>query len=141
MSKRHKKVQVVVFATHQNKIYLLRLQTNKKRGHFWQNITGSVDAEESFKDAAVRETSEETNISAKKESFIKLDLEYEFHDQWQRDVKEKCFLLKLDHREDVIIDSKEHSHYEWKLVDNVTEKDFRFPSNYEVFQEGLKFIG
>ena len=62
----------------------------------------------------VREIQEETGIESQKNDLIKIPLIYEFHDQWKRDVKEKCFLLQLEAKHDVIIDEKEHSSFEWK---------------------------
>ena len=67
MTKKHKKVQILVIATHQNKKYLLRLQTNKRRGEFWQNITGSVENDESFSEAACqRDSRRDRNRISKK---------------------------------------------------------------------------
>ena len=53
-----KKIQVV-FLLPMERRYLL-FQVNEKRGGFWQNITGSVEKNESFYEAALREINEET---------------------------------------------------------------------------------
>lgn len=44
MGERHRKVQVVIAAiSHKNQFDILLLETNQKRGEFWQNVTGSVE--------------------------------------------------------------------------------------------------
>lgn len=128
----HKKVQVVIFCETEESTQLLTLQTNERRGSFWQNVTGSVDGLETFKDAAKRELQEETSLEII--DIRDLKLSFEFSDQWNRQVIEKCFLaiVKKSH---VKIDSNEHQQYSWININHISDKNFKFQSNYKAFLE------
>ena len=82
------KTQIVVIAAHNNIKYLLLLQTSKERSYMWQNVTGSVDKNEDFLDAAKRELFEETGINS---TPISTSLEFCFTDRWNKKVSEKVF--------------------------------------------------
>lgn len=84
------KVQVVIY--HPKTEEFLILQTNERRGGFWQNVTGSVESNENILDAARRELIEETSLEI--DDIRILDIEFKFEDQWKRSVQEKCFLAK-----------------------------------------------
>ena len=81
-----RKVQVAIFhLDEQQQKHFLLLKTNKKRGEFWQNVTGSVEEGESFEQGAIREVIEETGLVEKNikkmSSFVKYEcdiLEYKF---------------------------------------------------------------
>lgn len=138
---KHHKVQIAIFAKQKNNLFHLSLLTNERRGSFWQNVTGSVDPGEDFETAAKREVLEETGIEIKKKhNFFELDTEYEFIDQWNKDVLEKCFALVLESQTDVIIDSSEHQDFKWLPVNKIDENYFKYPSNYEVFKESMERI-
>jgi len=141
-SKKHKKVQVATIARNntngQNNYQLLLLQTNQQRGQFWQNMTGSVEADESFLEAAAREIQEETGISIEATKLIDLGLEFNFNDQWQREVTERCYLLLLQNPVEIKIDPKEHQAYVWKNIQDVNTQDFKFQSNYAVFKHACE---
>jgi 8-oxo-dGTP pyrophosphatase MutT (NUDIX family) len=139
-SKKHKKIQVTTIAMSQNKYQLLLLQTNQQRGAFWQNMTGSVEEGESFLEGAVRETHEETGIEIGPTKLIDLGLEFKFQDQWQREVTERCYLLLLKNKPEIVIDSKEHQAFIWKNIEDVVEADFKFQSNYAVFKHACERI-
>jgi dihydroneopterin triphosphate diphosphatase len=141
-SKKHKKVQVATIAKNntncQNNYQLLLLQTNPQRGQFWQNMTGSVESDESFLEAAVREINEETGIEIEPTKLIDLGLEFNFHDQWQREVTERCYLLLLTAPQEITIDAHEHQAYIWKNIHEVTQSDFKYQSNYAVFKHACE---
>jgi dATP pyrophosphohydrolase len=141
-SKKHKKVQVAIIArsnaTSQNNYQLLLLQTNQQRGQFWQNMTGSVEANESFLEAAVREIKEETGIKIEPTKLIDLGLEFNFHDQWQREVTERCYLLLLGNSTAITIDPHEHQAFLWKNIQEVTQADYKYQSNYAVFKHACE---
>ena len=141
-SKKHKKVQVATIAKNntngQNNYQLLLLQTNQQRGQFWQNMTGSVEADESFLEAAAREIQEETGISIEATKLIDLGLEFNFNDQWQREVTERCYLLLLQNPVEIKIDPKEHQAYVWKNIQDVNTQDFKFQSIYAVFKHACE---
>ncbi len=124
----HKKVQIVIA----NKNEVLLFKTNKKRGSFWQNVTGSVEGEETFLAGAVREVAEETGLS--KIEFIELTPEFSFKDRWEKDVLEKTFLglIKEDHPK-IIIDPKEHDEFKWHPIVDIVSQNYFYSSNYATF--------
>ncbi len=134
--KEHKKVQVVVIDTARSPFQLLLLQTKEDRQCIWQNITGSVDEGETFHKAALRELKEETGLRA--DSLIDLDLSYEYHDRWDRDVHEQVYLCKLSFTPEKIDLSEEHQDYKWVSVESVQEQTYRYPSNFESFKKALE---
>lgn len=117
-----KKVQVVVMA--QNHILLLKLAEN--RGGFWQNVTGGVDKDEEFDVAAIRELWEETGIKAQVE-YIPLD--FEFEDRFGNHAIEKIYVCRLNEKIKPKL-SEEHQEYVWKNIDCITEKDYKYKTNY-----------
>ena len=65
MAIKTRKAQVVICgydAQSQSLAYLL-MQTNKKRGEFWQNVTGKIESGETFEQTAIREVTEETGLT------------------------------------------------------------------------------
>lgn len=134
MSKKTKKAQVVIAAIDSvsQSFSLLLMQTNQKRGEFWQNVTGKVEDEETFEEGGLREAMEETGLTL--ESIIdllELGLTFDFVDQRSRHVHEKTFLLILDKKWDVKIDPKEHQGYRWISLDELSEDSVKYPSNFE----------
>ncbi len=142
MSERHRKVQVVIAAISQkNQFDILLLETNKKRGEFWQNVTGSVEKKETFEEAALREAIEETSLNI--ESIVEmmdLNMGFIFKDQWDRKVQEECFLFVLDELWDVKIDPKEHQNYKWVPYEALTNESVKFPSNFEAIKKSLNLL-
>lgn len=128
-----RKVQVVT-VTSQG--FVLLLQTNEVRGGFWQNITGSVEGDESNLSAAEREFVEETGIILSKgEQLIQLPGSNKFTDRWQRKVEEFSFFVCLSGTSlpSVRIDPSEHQGFRWVKWENLTPSDYGFISNYEAF--------
>lgn len=142
MGERHRKVQVVIAAiSHKNQFDILLLETNQKRGQFWQNVTGSVEKNETFEEAALREAIEETQLDI--ESIVEmldLDLGFSFTDRWERKVQEECFLFVLDRSWDVKIDPKEHQNYKWVPYEVLNQDSVKFPSNYEAIEKSIKLL-
>jgi dATP pyrophosphohydrolase len=142
MSERHRKVQVVIAAISQkNQFDILLLETNQKRGQFWQNVTGSVEKNETFEEAALREAMEETQLEL--ESIVEmldLDLGFHFTDRWERKVQEECFLFVLDKPWDVKIDPKEHQNFKWVPFEVVNQDSVKFPSNYEAIEKSIRLL-
>ncbi|MGK0367930.1 MAG: 8-oxo-dGTP pyrophosphatase MutT (NUDIX family) [Thermoproteota archaeon] len=137
----HKKVQTVIFAKHNNKYYGLLLQTNKLRKEFWQNVTGSVDLNEEIKDAALREAVEETGLS---EEFIlkfeQIDLNFQFLDQWDKNIEEFCFFILCSKQFTVKIDRSEHQDFKWEELSVINESSFKFESNFQAFEKAKEKI-
>lgn len=131
MNKR--KVQVVIFrVANNNKKQFLLLKMNQKRGFFWQNITGGVEKSEDFKKAALREAKEETNIKKSNiMSITDLEIDFEFKDQWDRDVSEKVFAFQCKQEWDIVLDPKEHCEYNWISENELKPNSVHYPSNYQ----------
>ncbi|MFG1493803.1 NUDIX domain-containing protein [Halobacteriovorax sp. ZH4_bin.1] len=135
MNTRHKKVQVVTM--HNDLKAILLLEMKEDRGFGWQNVTGSVDPGEDIFDAAKRELFEETSIS--EAEILKIDQKFEFHDRWNKDVTEYCFLARTDQKE-ITISPQEHQGYKWVPLNQVTKKDFKYESNFIAFQKALECL-
>ncbi len=135
-------MQVVIFRKKASGLELLLLQTNKKRGEFWQNVTGSLEkVDREIIDGAFREVVEETTISRNLiQKFAQLPLEYQFRDQWGKDVLEFTFCFLIDESATIKLDEHEHQNYEWINADKVTKQHYKYPSNFEVFEAGLNWI-
>lgn len=137
MNKR--KVQVSVFyCDEQNNKYFLLLKTNKRRGEFWQNITGGVDDGESYEQGALRELLEETSIEIKVEHLKDMNLEFKFVDQWQNDCTEKCYCVKLDSIRSVVLDQSEHCDFKWINFNDIKNDLIKYDSNYQLIKECSK---
>ena len=139
---RKNKVQTVIFynAKRQEKIFLL-LQMNESRGYHWQNVTGVVESDEDFIDAAIREAQEETGL--KEENIAKItqgELFFTFTDQWKNEVFEKLFFIQVSQKWDIGLDPKEHCDYKW-VVDNQIQRDsVYYQSNYQSLLEAMKIL-
>lgn len=135
MNKR--KVQVSVFyCDKQNNKYFLLLKTNKRRGEFWQNITGGVDKDESYEQGAIRELLEETSIKA--HTLRDMNIEFGFTDQWSNDCKEKCYCLELKSKMPVVIDETEHCEFQWIKYKDIEKDLIKFESNFQLIKECSK---
>jgi dATP pyrophosphohydrolase len=127
-----RKVQVAIFhLDEQQQKHFLLLKTNKKRGEFWQNVTGSVEEGESFEQGAIREVIEETGLAEKNiKKMSPTELCFQFVDRWQRDVKEKTFLIQVKKAWDVVIDTSEHCKYKWVHETEIKPRSVKYISNY-----------
>ncbi|MDH5581101.1 MAG: NUDIX domain-containing protein [Bdellovibrionales bacterium] len=133
--KEHRKVQVVIIDTSRTPFHLLLLQTKEERDHVWQNVTGSVDNNETFHQAALRELKEETGIS--NQALIDLDLSFKFHDRWNRDIHEQVYLCRLHSTPEEIKLSDEHQNYKWISIEKVQINSFGHESNFKSFQNAM----
>lgn len=148
----HQKVQIVFIVEDQKQSSLLLMQTNQKRGGFWQNITGSVEKEDQKKAqnspeltwllAAQRELLEETSIKLDLTKFIDLQMTYQFKDRFSREVQEKCFLaLTSAPKPEIKIDPKEHQAFRWITNHNLEENLYKYPQNFECALKAFEIIG
>ncbi len=126
------KIQIVTIADNR----LLLLQFAKFHNEGFQNITGSVEYDESFVEAARRELLEEISLSSQ---VIDLHHQFCFFDRWGSNVQEKIFLCHLDKIPEIRL-SKEHQSFKWIPIEAVKISDFVFPTNFEAFQMALEFI-
>lgn len=141
MSKKTRKAQVVICgydAQSQSLAYLL-LQTNLKRGEYWQNVTGKIDEGESYEEGALREVIEETKLDPKWiVQFIDLKLSHEFIDDRKRDVHEKSFLVLVDRIFNVTIDPQEHMNHRWEK--EISRSVVKHLGNFEALERARKII-
>jgi len=138
--KKREKVQIVVFFEIQSELKLLLLQTNQKRGSFWQNVTGGVDGNESIEEAAQREVLEEIGLFPHK--LIKLDLTFNFIDQWNTEVSESTFYCLFSEKDvsKIHLDQNEHQDFRISSIKEVNHESFKYKSNFETFKKSLSII-
>lgn len=125
------KIQIVTIAENQ----LLLLQFAKFHNEGFQNITGSVEKDEIFEQAAARELVEEIGVT---NNLIDIHLTFQFKDRWGFEAEEKVFLCEFKKIPTITI-SHEHQSYKWIPVEQVTVQDFVFPTNFEAFKKALEF--
>jgi 8-oxo-dGTP pyrophosphatase MutT (NUDIX family) len=143
MSKKTKKAQVVLAVIDQEsqKFQFLLLQTNERRGSFWQNVTGRLNKHETFEEGALREAIEETSLKIESiVDFINLGLSYEFIDQRERDVQEESFLIILDRLWKIEIDESEHRDFKWIGIDEIHAGIVKYQSNYETLSKAQSLL-
>jgi 8-oxo-dGTP pyrophosphatase MutT (NUDIX family) len=134
MANKTKKAQVVIAVIDQpsQSFEFLLLQTNERRGSFWQNVTGKLEDSETFEEGGLREAIEETRLSIESiVDILSLGLKYDFEDQRGRKINEECFLIILDSKWNVTIDPSEHQDFKWVSINDIHRESVKFESNYE----------
>lgn len=143
MDNRTKKAQIILAANDEisQSFFFLLLQTNEKRGSFWQNVTGKIEENETFEEGGLREAMEETALSVESiVEMVSLGLSYDFTDQRGRKVHEESFLMILDQKWDVKIDPHEHQNFKWIPVDEINPEVVKYESNYETLVKAQKIL-
>ena len=129
-----KKVQVVVIA--ESSLLLFEFNNQLPNNYVgFQNITGSVEGDESYLEAAERELVEEAGIHS---SVIDLNLEFTFFDRWKNNCVEKVYLCYLDKKPSITL-NEEHLYYKWVPLSEVQLNDYTFPTNFEAFLAAKKY--
>ncbi|OUR98753.1 hypothetical protein A9Q84_04900 [Halobacteriovorax marinus] len=134
--KRHRKVQIVVI-NRENRDEILLLQTKKDRGFHWQNVTGSVEDNEEYFDAAIRELKEETGLPGE---IHELDLNFEFTDRWHKHVLEKVYVALVPKSESIILCAQEHQDFKWLKINDINIDNFGYESNWLSFLTTREWI-
>lgn len=143
MGKKTKKAQVVLAAidNKSQSFHFLLLQTNERRGSFWQNVTGKVEEDETIEEGGLREAIEETGLNIENIVDIRnLGLTFEFIDKRERKVHEESYLIILDDKWDVKIDSHEHQNFKWVPMDEINDESVKFESNFETLEKSRKLL-
>ena len=130
-----KKVQVVIIAEMSVLLFEFNNQIpNNYKG--FQNITGAVEGEESFIEAANRELLEEAGIHS---VVFDLDLEFTFYDRWKKNCLEKVYLCYLPIKPLITL-NEEHLFYKWVPIKDVVVNDYTFPNNFNAFLSAKKYV-
>lgn len=143
MANKTKKAQVVLAVIDQpsQSFEFLLLQTNERRGSFWQNVTGKIEDNETFEEGGLREAIEETKLNIESiVDILSLGMKYEFTDQRDRNVTEECFLIILDSKWNVEIDPHEHQDFKWVPLNKITRDSVKFESNYETLVKSQNIL-
>lgn len=138
MLNKTKKAQVVLAAldSKSQTFCFLLLQTNQKRGQFWQNVTGKIDEGESYEEGGLREAIEETGLSIETiVDIIDLGITHEFTDERKRKVKEKSFLIILEKQWTIKIDPHEHQDFKWIGIDEIKPEVVKHIGNFEALDK------
>lgn len=142
MEGRHKKVQIVIAApTPSGEWSCLILQRNKDGGRIWQNVTGSVEAGETFEEGALRETQEETGLALENIIDItELGLTFTFTDRWKRKVDEHTYLIVCDRQWKPVLDAQEHENWRWIELPEISSRTLEWPSNNDALMKAVRIL-
>jgi len=143
MSKKTRKAQVVIAAidSERQSFSFLLMQTNVRRGSFWQNVTGKIEENETYDEGALREAIEETQLKVESiVDMIDLKLSHNFTDERKRDVHEKSFLFIVDHRWEVSWDPHEHQAYKWVPIEDIHPEMVKHKGNFEAIEQSFKIL-
>lgn len=117
----HKTPVSVLVLIHTADLQVLLIERADKSG-FWQSVTGSLEGNESLRDAAIREVKEETGLDATQYPLTDWSLShvYDIYPHWQHRYApgvtqntEHIFGLELPAPMAVKLSPQEHVAYEW----------------------------
>ena len=128
-------VELIVYKLIGEPLFLL-LKRTEARGGFWQPITGNVEVNESFKEAALRELKEETGISAVAR-LVETGCAFDFFDDG-RIQHEEVFGAEIPESVEVQL-SSEHSECSWVNFSDAM-KLLKYPNNKKGLQRLCKLI-
>lgn len=136
-----RKVQVVLFYCDTNhKKHILLLKVNEARGLFWQNVTGGVEKNEKYIQAAVREAQEETGLEENNiYQILRTGIRLRFMDQWKKSVTEKVFLIHCKNFWEVELDPNEHCEFKWINEDEINKDIVKYASNVVALERALEY--
>lgn len=130
--KTNNQVEVIVFRRHPSEaLQFLMLKRNERKGGFWQPVTGNVEIDERFEDAAIREALEEVGI-INSVRIVDTGYSFDFFDDG-RDQHEHVFGIEVSPETDVTL-SDEHTEYAWASEDECLSRYLKYPGN----KEGLR---
>lgn len=121
MDKKHKIPVSALVLIHTPALQVLIMERADKAG-FWQSVTGSIEANETPYDAAIREVKEETGLNALDYDFQdwQVNNTYEIYPHWRHRYAEGVtenvehqFGLMLPAPLDITLAPNEHVRYEW----------------------------
>jgi 8-oxo-dGTP pyrophosphatase MutT (NUDIX family) len=134
--KTNNQVEVIVYRVDaRENLQVLILKRNPQKGGFWQPITGNVNADESFEEAALRELLEETGISQPKK-LVNTDYSFSFFDDG-RDQYEEIFGAEVGMDTPIRL-SEEHSELAWVSPEDAIANYLKYPGNKEGIRRLIK---
>ena len=135
---RSSKVQCWIFSTSgAGEPVCLLLRTTRKRGSFWQPVTGSAEAGEPDAAAALREATEETGFAFAPPP---ADTGYEFAFTSRfGEARERVFAAKVPGAQPPKLDPREHDAFQWIAPADALEL-VRFPSNRDGLRHAYRLI-
>lgn len=96
---------------------ILLLKRNPSDGGEWQPVTGKVEQEEDFLDAALREFQEETGLEPPEQPAY-LGLEHDFTGRWGDAVERSYRIVFTDNQPpEPVLDGQEHTEFAWLNID------------------------
>ncbi len=143
MDHKTKKAQIVIATldSERQSFTFLLMQTNEKRGEFWQNVTGKINETETFEEGGLREAIEETGLKIESIiDMIDLKISHDFIDERKRNCHEKSFLLILESKWDVKIDPKEHKDFRWVPMEEIFVNIVKHKGNFETLQKSAHLL-
>lgn len=132
-----KKIQVVFLLPRERKYLLFKV--NEKRGGFWQNITGSVEKNESYKEAALREIHEETGLKIVENNLYDLGIEHRFRTRHPKIIHERSFVLSFDQKPNIVL-SEEHQSCCWFHFHETNNIQYGYESNFRSLVYGMGYV-
>ena len=131
-------ISILVIIYTKNKDVLILKKNNDK--DMWQSVTGSLNENEEPVEAAKREVFEETGLSTKNLIDCNKQYMFEIYEMWRHKYDdgvthntEHVFLLELENKVDIKIDSNEHTQYEWINRVKAAEKVFSHTNRQAIF--------
>ncbi|MFP4402514.1 MAG: NUDIX hydrolase [Candidatus Nanoarchaeia archaeon] len=136
-----KKIQVIIYRKNsQESLEILALKRTPEKKGEWQPVTGNVEQNETFEQAAKREVEEEIGIS---ETLQCIDLEFEFeYSKNEKQFQEKVFAIEVDYNKRISLEqnpSKEHIDSIWISYDGAFEM-FNYPEQKEALNRLYKLF-
>ena len=120
-NKNYKRPESVLVIVYTRTGYVL-IMKRVNPGDFWQSVTGSLEWGEQASQAAVRELKEETGLDGEGIVDCGFSQEFEIYSMWRKRYEpgvthniEHVFTLELEDRQEIQIDPREHSEYQWLL--------------------------
>ncbi|KKS90145.1 MAG: hypothetical protein UV65_C0020G0007 [Parcubacteria group bacterium GW2011_GWF2_43_11] len=138
-TKTNNQIEVFLFKQLEEKgTSFLLLKRSPEKGGFWQPITGNVQKEESFEEAALREIQEETGVS-RISRLTDTDYSFDFFDdnRWQH---ERVFGAQLDNDVKIVL-SREHTEFKWATKEEALNEYLKWPGNKEGLRRLAKTLG
>jgi len=135
--KTNNQIEVIVFKKEGEELLFLILKRNPQKGGFWQPITGGIEENETFEEAAIREVGEEIGI-INGIKLIDFGYSFEFFDHGENHF-EKVFAVEVKPETKIII-SEEHTEFKWVSRQIAIDQFLKYENNKEGFRKLIEFL-